>query len=128
MVRRIVFTDPDEESQARRNDPPEGLLEDRQWLHIASRLPNHIGKQAVDQTVTRRFIEAVFWVAATDSTWADLPRVYGNLHVIHFRFARWARISLWDFVCTCLQDDPRVPALQRLVNDYLQVRGRRAPR
>ncbi|MET0581194.1 MAG: transposase [Pseudoxanthomonas sp.] len=112
-------------SHSRQDDPPEGQLGVRKWYYLASRLPGQLAVKSVGGLSTRRFIEAVLWIAATDSTWPQLPKSYGNFHAVYQRFARWARLDVWDYVSTCLEGDPRLPALQRLVRQHLEIRRRR---
>jgi hypothetical protein len=112
-------------SHSRQDDPPEGQLPVRRWYFLASRLPGQLATKSIGGLSTRRFIEAVLWIAATDSTWPQLPRSYGNFHAVYQRFARWARLDVWDYVSTCLEGDPRLPALQRLVRQHLEIRRRR---
>jgi transposase len=112
-------------SHSRQDDPPEGQLGVRKWYFLASRLPGQLAVKSVGGLSTRRFIEAVLWMAATDSTWPQLPRSYGNFHAVYQRFARWARLDVWDYVITCLDGDPRLPALQRMVHQHLEIRRRR---
>lgn len=107
------------------DDPPEGQLAVGKWHFLASRLPGQLAIKSVGGLSTRRFIEAVLWIAATDSTWPQLPKSYGNFHAVYQRFARWARLDVWDYVSTCLEGDPRLPALQRLVRQHLEIRRRR---
>lgn len=112
-------------SHSRQDDPLEGQLGVRKWYFLASRLPGQLAVKSVGGLSTRRFIEAVLWIAATDSTWPQLPKSYGNFHAVYQRFARWARLDVWDYVSTCLEGDPRLPALQRLVRQHLEIRRRR---
>ncbi|MGH8027979.1 MAG: transposase, partial [Pseudoxanthomonas sp.] len=111
---------------SRQDDPLEGQLPARRWYFLASRLPGQLAIKSVGGLSTRRFVEAVLWIAATDSTWPQLPKSYGNFHAVYQRFARWARLDVWDYVSTCLEGDPRLPALQRLVRQHLEIRRRRS--
>lgn len=110
---------------ARQEDPIEGRLSIRKWYDLSSRLPGQLAAKSVNGLDTRRFIEAVLWVAATDSTWPQLPKSYGNFHIVYQRFARWTKLDVWDFVCTRLHGDPRLPALQHLVNRERDIQQRR---
>ena len=114
-----------EAPQSRHDDPIEGRLSIRRWYDLSSRLPGQLAAKSVNGLDTRRFIEAVLWVAATDATWAQLPKSYGNFHIVYQRFARWTRLDVWDFVCTRLHGDPRLPALQRLVSQERNIQQRR---
>lgn len=113
-------------SQSRQDDPPDGRITFRQWHYLASLLPGKIAHSSGESLDTRRFIEAVLWVATTDSTWAELPRGYGNFHASYLRFTRWARLGIWEHVFDCLERDPRLPALQARVREYQKIRSRRS--
>lgn len=111
--------------QSRHEDPIEGRLSIRRWYDLSSRLPGQLAAKSVNGLDTRRFIEAVLWIAATESTWPQLPRSYGNFHVVYQRFVRWTKLDVWDYVCTRLHGDPRLPALQRLVRLEREIQERR---
>lgn len=114
-----------EVSHSRHEDPIEGRLSIRRWYDLSSRLPGQLAAKSVNGLDTRRFLEAVLWIAATDATWPQLPRSYGNFHIVYQRFARWTKLDVWDFVCTRLHGDPRLPALQRLVRIEQELQQRR---
>ena len=69
-------------AQSRHDDPPQGRLTFRQWHYLASLLPGAVARKSSEGLDTRRFVEAVLWVASTDSTWVDLPKCYGNFHAV----------------------------------------------
>lgn len=117
-----------EAPQSRHDDPIEGRLSIRRWYDLSSRLPGQLAAKSVNGLDTRRFIEAVLWMAATDATWPQLPKSYGNFHIVYQRFARWTKLDVWDFVCTRLHGDPRLPALQRLVSQERDIQRRREVR
>ena len=73
------------------------------------------GLEKSRQQETRQFIEAVLWVAMTESMWKSLPERYGNAHAISYRFHRWARAYNWDAVIRLLAIDSRAMALERLL-------------
>ncbi len=110
---------------SRHEDPIEGRLSIRRWYDLSSRLPGQLAGKSVNGLDTRRFIEAVLWIAATDSTWPQLPASYGNFHIVYQRFVRWTKLDVWDFVCTRLHGDHRLPALQRLVRQQRDILQRR---
>ena len=111
--------------QSRHEDPLEGRLSIRRWYDLSSRLPGQLAAKSVNGLDTRRFIEAVLWIAATDSTWSQLPKSYGNFHIVYQRFVRWTKLDVWDFVCARLQGDTRLPALQRIVRLEREIQERR---
>lgn len=115
-------------SASRHEDPPEGRLSIRRWYDLAPRLPGQLAIKSTHGLESRRFIEAVLWVAATDSTWSQLPKVYGNFHVVYQRFVRWTGMGVWELVDQSLQGDPRLPGLQRLVRQQKQIEARRGKR
>ncbi|HYM85810.1 MAG TPA: transposase [Pseudoxanthomonas sp.] len=114
--------------QSRQDDPVEGRLSIRKWYDLAPRLPGQLAVKSVNGLESRRFIEAVLWVAATDSTWPQLPKAYGNFHGVYQRFSRWARLDVWNHVYACLQGDPRLPGLQRMVRQQQEIEARRGPK
>lgn len=109
----------------RQEDPVEGRLSIRRWYDLSSRLPGQLAAKSVNGLDTRRFMEAVLWIAATDSTWPQLPKSYGNFHIVYQRFVRWTKLDVWDLVCTRLHGDPRLPALQRMVRLEREIQQRR---
>lgn len=69
---------------------------------------------------TRRFVEAVLWVAQTNAFWSDLPREYGPWHSIYVRFVRWSQDGVWDEVLASMEDgDGRRNDLRILGQRYL---------
>lgn len=116
---------PGDAPRTRHDDPIEGRLSIRKWYDLSAHLPGQLAGKAVNGLDTRRFIEAVLWIAATDSTWPQLPKSYGNFHAVYQRFARWTKLDVWDSVCTRLHGDPRRAALQRLVSQQRELQQRR---
>ena len=112
-------------SQSRHNDPPQGRITFRQWHSLAALLPGTVVRRSTEGLDTRRFVEAVLWVAAADSTWVDMPKCYGNFHAVYLRFASWTRLGIWAHVFDCLERDPRLPALQTRVREYQNIHNRR---
>ena len=55
-------------SQSRHDDPPQGGITFRQWHYLASQLPGAVARRSSEGLDIRRFVEAVLWVASTDST------------------------------------------------------------
>ena len=51
------------------------VLHDDLWERIKDLLPGKVGDCGVTATNNRQFIEAVLWIARTDSPWRDLPNV-----------------------------------------------------
>jgi len=93
----------------------------QEWQVLMNALPGRVGARARHGGNTRRFIEAVLWVAQTGAYWSDLPREYGSWHGIYVRFIRWAQDGNWSEVLNRLDsEDQRAQDLQALVQRYLQ--------
>ena len=107
-------------------DPAEGRLTIRRWYRVAERLPAGVAMRSMHGLTTRRFVEAVLWVAVTDSTWPELPDCYGNHQAVYQRFTRWAKLHIWTVVSLQLEGDARAEALDRLVRQHETIVARRA--
>jgi transposase len=96
-------------------------LSAQEWQVLMNALPGRVGARARHGGNTRRFIEAVLWVAQTGAYWSDLPREFGSWHGIYVRFIRWAQDGNWAEVITRLDpQEQRSQDLQALVQRYLQ--------
>ncbi|WP_155944774.1 transposase [Pseudoxanthomonas sp. Root630] len=96
-------------------------LSAQEWQLLMNSLPGRVGARARRGGNTRRFIEAVLWVAQTGAYWSDLPREFGSWHGIYVRFIRWAQDGNWGEVITRLDpQDQRSQDLQALVQRYLK--------
>ena len=116
----------DETPQSRHDDPIEGRLSIRRWYDLSSSLSGLLAEPFANGLDSRRFIEAVLWMAATDSTWPQLPKSYGNFHVVYQRFVRWTTLDVWGVIYARLHGDNRLFALQRLVQQEQDIQHRRA--
>ncbi len=67
---------------------------------------------------TRRFVDAVVYVARTGIPWRDLPARFGNWNTAWRRFARWAAAGVWRKGFDALQD----PDLEWLILDSTVTR------
>ncbi len=45
---------------------------------------------------TRRFLEAVFWMARMGAPWREIPEHYGRWNSIYQRFSRWSDRGIWQ--------------------------------
>lgn len=98
----------------------------RRWYRVAERLPAGVAMRSMHGLTTRRFVEAVLWIAVTDSTWPELPDCYGNHQAVYQRFTRWAKLHIWTVVSLQLEGDKRAEALDRLVRQHEVIVERRS--
>lgn len=49
----------------------------------------------------------MLWVLRMGALWADLPKRYGTVDTVSWRFYRRRQASVFDQVLWCLQADPR---------------------
>jgi len=84
------------------------FLDDARWRLIADRLPPLVRARAHNGERTRRFLEAVLWVAVNRAPWGYLPAAYGAWHTIYVRFTRWVHEGIWDEVLKALAPHPEL--------------------
>ena len=89
-------------------------ISDADWERIRPLLPTR-----GPSDTTRRFIDAVLFVAKTGIPWRDLPQRFGNWNTLWRRFDRWARAGVWKRVFEALQD----PDVEWLILDSTIVRA-----
>jgi transposase len=93
---------------------PRHAITDAEWDRIKGLLPT-----AGPRNDTRRFVDAVLYVARTGVPWRDLPERLGNWNSTWRRFDRWSRAGVWQEVFDALQD----PDLEWLILDSTVVRA-----
>jgi transposase len=89
-------------------------IADADWERIKGLLPTHGPKND-----TRRFVDAVLFVARTGIPWRDLPERFGHWNAAWRRFDRWSRKGVWQKVFDALQD----PDLEWLILDSTVIRA-----
>ena len=89
-------------------------IADADWERIKSLLPTHGPKND-----TRRFVDAVLFVARTGVPWRDLPERFGHWNAAWRRFDRWSRKGVRQKVFDALQD----PDLEWLILDSTVIRA-----
>ena len=82
------------------------VLSDEQWERIAPFCSGKVGDPGRSGEDNRLFVEAVIWIARTDSPWRDLPPSFGNWNSVFVRFRRWAEKGIFDGIFKALSDDP----------------------
>jgi transposase len=89
-------------------------ISDADWDRIKELLPNR-----GPTNDTRRFVDAVLFVARTGIPWRDLPDRFGHWNGVWRRFDRWSRAGVWKTVFEALQD----PDLEWLILDSTVIRA-----
>lgn len=94
-------------------------LAETEWTRIVKCLPSRMRARARNNENTRRFMEAVLWVANTNLYWKSMPEEYGDPHTNYIRFVRWVQAGVWDHVLSAMEDSSESTAhLHRLVDNY----------
>jgi transposase len=89
-------------------------ISDADWDRIKGLVPHHGPKND-----TRRFVDAILFVARTGIPWRDLPERFGHWNGVWRRFDRWSRAGVWKQVFDALQD----PDLEWLILDSTVIRA-----
>ncbi|MDR2000965.1 MAG: transposase [Zoogloeaceae bacterium] len=101
------------------------MLTDMQWSKIEPLLPGRAGSLGRRAKDNRLFVEAVFWIARTNSPWSHLPAELGNWHSTYMRCIRWCDSGIWDRIVQALAGEAE---LGRILIDspMIQAAHRRA--
>ena len=82
------------------------VITDRMWALME---PHCLGKQR-DPGRTgsngRLFMEAVLWIARTNSPWRDLPPAFGKWNTVFKRFREWVKRDVFYRMFNALSDEP----------------------
>ena len=82
------------------------VITDRMWAlmerHCLGK-PSDPGRTGGD---CRLFMEAVLWIAHTDSPWWDLPPAFGKWNTIFKRFREWVKRDVFHRMFNALSDEP----------------------
>ena len=95
-------------------------LSDEQWIQIEPLLPGREGDPGRSGKDTRRFVDAVIWIAKTGAPWRDLPERFGKWNSVFQRYNRWCKRGVWQQVLQALGGDPD---LEHLLLDSTIVRA-----
>ena len=82
------------------------MLTDGQWTLMQPFCLGQEGQPGQTGGDTRRFVEAVLWIARTGSPWRDLPGEFGNWNSVFKRFRRWVLAGAFTRIFNMLSDDP----------------------
>ncbi len=78
---------------------------DERWALIASHVPGKEGDPGCHGRDNRLFIEAVFWIVRTGSSWRKLPPHFGKWYTNYTRFRRWTQKRVWPGLLNALAED-----------------------
>ena len=73
--------------------PPQ--LRDAQWERVYAILRACPGIYVGRERATRRFVEAVLWMARAGCAWRLVPGTVGRWNSVYKRFARWQEKGIW---------------------------------
>jgi transposase len=82
------------------------VLTDAQWAKME---PHCLGKRSDpgrSGANNRLFVEAVLWIARTDSPWRDLPTAFGKWNTVFKRFRDWVKADIFKRLFDAVSDDP----------------------
>ena len=94
-------------------------ISDEQYNRIEPLLSGKPGDPGRNAENNRRFINAVVWIARTDSPWADLPERSGKHDTVYHRFDNWAKKGRCKAIFESLQE----PDLDWVMIDSSAVRA-----
>lgn len=78
---------------------------DDAWRRVRACLEEHSGIYAKQEVATRRFVEAVLWMARSGAPWRLLPAEFGAWNSVYRRFARWQEKGVWQMLMERLAAD-----------------------
>ena len=82
------------------------VLTDAQWVMMEPCClgkPTDPGRSGTDN---RLFLEAVLWIARTDSPWRDLPPEFGTWNTVFKRFWDWVKADVFKRIFEAVSGEP----------------------
>ena len=82
------------------------VITDQMWSLMG---PHCLGKTSDPGRTggdARLFLEAVLWIARTDSPWRDLPPHFGKWNTLFKRFRYWVKADVFKRIFDTLSDEP----------------------
>lgn len=80
-------------------------IKSEDWVKIYGLLRTIKKVRVKNETKTRLFAEAVYFIMRTGSQWRELPTYYGKFRSVHKRFEHWSRRSLWNTILEHMTQD-----------------------
>jgi transposase len=78
------------------------ILKENEYRRIEKLLPRQRGNVKIENRV---MLNALIYRCKNGCTWRDLPKEFGNWHVIYMRFSRWAKNGVLERVYAALSED-----------------------
>ena len=78
---------------------------DDQWERVYVTLRACPGIYVGQEPATRRFVEAVLWMARAGCAWRLVPDAFGSWNSLYKRFARWQEKGVWQALMDQLAAD-----------------------
>ena len=76
-------------------------LQEKHYQKIEKLLPKQRGNVKIPNQV---FLDAILYQYKNGCSWRDLPKDFGNRHVIYMRFSRWTQNSVFERVYEALSE------------------------
>ena len=86
-------------------------LPDDQWGKLYQFLLGCSNIYFRNEAGTRRFVEAVLWVARNGAQWRLLPTAYGNWNSVYKRFSNWCDVGIFEHMHRHFASDPDMESL-----------------
>ena len=80
-------------------------LREDQWRRLYAMLQVQPGIYVRQEAATRRFVEAVLWMARAGCAWRLVPGEGGSWNSVYKRFARWQEKGVWAALMDQLASD-----------------------
>jgi putative transposase len=84
---------------------PQPAFRDEQWQRVYAFLKACSGIYVGSEAATRRFVEAVLWMARAGCAWRLVPSDIGKWNSVYKRFARWQEKGVWQALLDHLAAD-----------------------
>ena len=95
-------------------------LRDDQWERLKEFVPGGRRGKRGPRTDSRRFLNALLWMARSGARWRDLPRRFGKHETVKRRYYRWIEMGVLDIILEALA---READLEWLMIDSTIVRA-----
>jgi transposase len=77
-------------------------LNDKQYKRIAGLLPKQRGNVKI---ANRDMLNALIYRCKNGCSWRDLPKEFGNWHVVYVRFSRWAKNGVFASIYAAMCEE-----------------------